>query len=114
MPMTTRGKLTVAQAALPAFVSTCSLCGTRAIFLVESERPAVEHRCGTAAVGPVWTLVERPAVSAWSAATIAERAAAFVDAGVRTDEQVRAQLLGAPALGIDPPAAFARSLPVVA
>lgn len=85
----TRGKLTVAQAARPAIAAECIECGSKVVVLAEHPHASLDHRCGTLVVGPVWTLLERPADTA------AARAAVLTDleqGGVLTAEQARAQL----------------------
>jgi hypothetical protein len=70
----TRGKLTPAQAAQSATVVDCVPCGGSVVVLTARPRPAVDHRCGTAVAGPVWTVIEPPVDTA------ADRARAFDDA----------------------------------
>lgn len=82
--LTTRGKLTVAQAARPAITAECVPCGASAVFLVEQVDASVDHRCGTDLVGPTWSLIERPRTRRRPAPVLLE-AAPLVAADPATD-----------------------------
>lgn len=87
--LTTRGKLTVAQATRPAVTAECVPCGASAVFLVEQPDASVDHRCGTDLVGPTWSLIERPRTARRRPAP----ATVLFEGEVLTAEQARVQAL---------------------